>query len=579
MTQAPAPAGAPPGADPAGADVFISYARENRALAEQLAEALAAEGLRVWWDREILAGSEFSTVIETELDGARVVVALWSEASVRSAFVRDECARALRAGKLLPVRVEDVDLPLGFGQIHTLDLLDWASDADAEPFRQLVAEVQRRKAGPAAVMGERRRVGRGRMHPMLAVLLVGAAVAIVGYGGYVLWRNHTAEDTQRRERIEAERKAERSRAEADRHFRAGLEHQFAPEPALVPALNEYLSALEYRPGHARARYYLGHVYAQLGQLADALASFKLALAGTEALLDNSLRAEASKQVAALSVNPTEASPVARATPMPPPPEPRPGTSGPGRGTASGETPRTRTPPPSRPSSATVARLDALVDTMFDTNKDKRIAATTSLVVDPDALSDAVPIAVARALAAVREPGELSASASSGVVNTLVLLQSASPSTLQVNRGAIEQLIAATRTMGTYTRQQADKVATLLEQSGARRPVVYLQIADEAQRPLAQSLADRFQSFGYDTPGVEVVGSRAPELTEVRLQGRSERSFARWVSKVVGEMTGETPEVVTLRNARPKADTYEVWLDRDLCAPGGRQVAACGGAHR
>ena len=126
-------------------DVFISYAHEDRPLARQLAEALEAGQVSVWWDRDLAAGSEFAREIESRLQHARVVMGLWSVHSVQSAFVRDECSRALRAGKLVPLRIEDVELPLGFGQSHTLDLLDWRGDADDEGFRQLLQEVQQRK--------------------------------------------------------------------------------------------------------------------------------------------------------------------------------------------------------------------------------------------------------------------------------------------------------------------------------------------------------------------------------------------------------------------------------------------------
>ena len=77
-------------------DVFVSYARANRALAEQLADGLAVGGLRVWWDRNLVAGSEFASVIEAQLLGAAVVVVLWSADSVHSSFVRDESSRTRR---------------------------------------------------------------------------------------------------------------------------------------------------------------------------------------------------------------------------------------------------------------------------------------------------------------------------------------------------------------------------------------------------------------------------------------------------------------------------------------------------
>ena len=117
-------------------DVFVSYARENRAVAAQLAEGLSASGLQVWWDSNLVAGTEFTAVIEAKLLGAAVVIVLWSAGSVRSSYVRDEASRALKQGKLLPLRIEDVELPLGFGQLHTLDLLNWSGDAGGDMFRR-----------------------------------------------------------------------------------------------------------------------------------------------------------------------------------------------------------------------------------------------------------------------------------------------------------------------------------------------------------------------------------------------------------------------------------------------------------
>ncbi len=38
------------------ADVFISYKREDRELAERLAHALEQLGFDVWWDFDLLAG-------------------------------------------------------------------------------------------------------------------------------------------------------------------------------------------------------------------------------------------------------------------------------------------------------------------------------------------------------------------------------------------------------------------------------------------------------------------------------------------------------------------------------------------
>ena len=574
-------------------DVFVSYAREDRDAAQRLADALAEHRLRVWWDRELVAGSEFATVIETQLNSAAVVLGLWSTESVRSAFVRDECGHALRAGKLLPVRIEEVGLPLGFGQLHTLDLLDWDGDADDEAFQSLLAEIERRRTrAPIPLVAATPQARFGRRMLRRSALGV-ALVAALGAGGYYV--KHTLDqraeaERQAQLRAEAARRLDRNRTEADRHFRAGLEFQLADVPRLENALNEYLTALERLPSHGRARFYLGHVYAQTGRNADAFTSFQLALQATEARLDPRQQSEAERQLASLAPDASEAAPVTRpvaaAAAPPPPGDPssRPavvagggaggiitrGAPSPGRPalppSATSPAPVAadgpRTPPHIDPPPATTTRLERSVAAMFDDNKERRISSTTSLVVEPDDLSDAAPIAVARALEALRSP-PLAARESSGVVNTLVLLQSALPGTLTSNRAAIEELLVAADGAGDYTRQQAGKLRQQLQQALQSKPVGYLQIASEAQRPMADRIVQRLRASGYAAPAIELVGTRAPARTELRVQGKSDRAYARWIAKVIADVTGAAPAVSPLRNAKPKVDTYEIWLGRDL----------------
>jgi len=112
------------------ADLFLSYAREDRECAEMLAGALTERGWNVWWDRRIQVGRSFSDVIERQLEQARCVVVLWSQASVRSEWVQNEAAEAARKNRLVPVRIEDVRPPLEFRRLQTADLLDWQNGLD-----------------------------------------------------------------------------------------------------------------------------------------------------------------------------------------------------------------------------------------------------------------------------------------------------------------------------------------------------------------------------------------------------------------------------------------------------------------
>ena len=86
---------------PPMADIFISYASVDRPIARRLADALEARGWSVWWDHSNLRGGEhFDRVIEEAIRGAKVVVVVWSKASVESGWVRDEATLALEEKKL-----------------------------------------------------------------------------------------------------------------------------------------------------------------------------------------------------------------------------------------------------------------------------------------------------------------------------------------------------------------------------------------------------------------------------------------------------------------------------------------------
>ena len=307
-------------------DVFLSYARENRPVAELLADCLGAHGLSVWWDNELSAGAEFSAVIEAKLQGAAVVIVLWSADSVRSVFVRDECSRALRFAKLLPVRIEDVELPLGFGQLHTLDLLAWDGDPDNVAFQKLLQDVDacrhrdpRRASEPMPLLASTGVAASAKPGWMQSTsrnaLLMAGVTLTVAAGGMATWYVQDGQDRDAaavaaKQAVE-QRRIDADKVQADRHFSDGLEQQYAAVPQLEKALNDYLSAIELRPAHARAHFYLGHVYAQSGKPADALAQFKLALMSAEAPLDRSQRQEADKRVLALVLVPDEEAAITR----------------------------------------------------------------------------------------------------------------------------------------------------------------------------------------------------------------------------------------------------------------------------
>lgn len=122
-------------------DIFLSYAREDEALAERLALALEKQNWSVWWDRSIPAGRTFDEVIEEAIGATGCIIVLWSERSVASRWVRTEAEEGAKRGILVPIRIEDVEIPLAFRSIQAADLIGWDGRPGAPGFDALVVDI------------------------------------------------------------------------------------------------------------------------------------------------------------------------------------------------------------------------------------------------------------------------------------------------------------------------------------------------------------------------------------------------------------------------------------------------------
>jgi len=126
-----------------GTDIFLSYARQDRAVARIFAEALIEEGFSVWWDASLHSGETFDEVIEQRLRDATAVVVLWSPRSVASRWVRAEATLADRRNKLAPAIIEPCDRPIIFELTHAAELAGWAGDRSDVRWRDFVGDLKR----------------------------------------------------------------------------------------------------------------------------------------------------------------------------------------------------------------------------------------------------------------------------------------------------------------------------------------------------------------------------------------------------------------------------------------------------
>ncbi len=124
---------------------FISYASEDRELAEHVAKALQASGVETWWDRwEIGAGDSIVQKINDGLGGCTHFIVLLSPNSIEKPWVQSEIdagfiRRVSGEAKFIPLRSELRAnlLPSLLRPLHSPEL----SDTPEQEIDQLVSDI------------------------------------------------------------------------------------------------------------------------------------------------------------------------------------------------------------------------------------------------------------------------------------------------------------------------------------------------------------------------------------------------------------------------------------------------------
>jgi hypothetical protein len=153
------------------ADVFISYAREDGAAAQELSRQLQQAGFSVFLDVERMRAGSFPEQIDRAIARCDVFVLLLSPASVRSTYVQRELHDAAdeHLKPVLPVMLAEADLTPVRLTIAGLQRVPYAPDrpdtiaAVVEGIHRLAASKRRERRerrGPAA--GDRHRRGGHR---------------------------------------------------------------------------------------------------------------------------------------------------------------------------------------------------------------------------------------------------------------------------------------------------------------------------------------------------------------------------------------------------------------------------------
>jgi len=121
------------------ADIYIVYAKENKKIAIMLFELLSQQW-DVWIDKKIVGS--FRQAIEKELPGSGCVVAVNSMAArVKATYAAELQIAENYKVPMIPVRLDDSDLPYPFGENSHVDMQDWTGEADHSGITELKCKL------------------------------------------------------------------------------------------------------------------------------------------------------------------------------------------------------------------------------------------------------------------------------------------------------------------------------------------------------------------------------------------------------------------------------------------------------
>lgn len=110
-------------------DVFISYANEDKLIADAICANLEKDRIRCWVaPRDITPGTKFASSIIHAIDTTQLVVIVFSQHSDNSPYVRTEIERAFNHEKvIIPFRIENIEpsdeMQFFIGNRHWLDAM------------------------------------------------------------------------------------------------------------------------------------------------------------------------------------------------------------------------------------------------------------------------------------------------------------------------------------------------------------------------------------------------------------------------------------------------------------------------
>lgn len=129
---------------------FISYSRDDKDFALELAVELKAAGFLVWLDQlDIPTGSRWDDEVQKALEQCEIFMVILTPNSIASHNVKDEIGYVLDSNKrILPVLLENANIPFRLRRFQYVDFTNKSYNEGIEVAKQLLRKLLDEPTGP-----------------------------------------------------------------------------------------------------------------------------------------------------------------------------------------------------------------------------------------------------------------------------------------------------------------------------------------------------------------------------------------------------------------------------------------------
>jgi tetratricopeptide (TPR) repeat protein len=398
--------------------IFISYSRDDSDFVNGLIADIEKRGIEVWIDRQDISGGETwrAAIAEAIRSCDAFVIVLSPNSTVSKNVSRELSIAEPHHRPIIPLLYQPCEIPPNMEyQLAEIQWIDFTAEKYADALERLIKVL-----GKPASATSRPATTPIKREGARTLLWAGTAVAIVllVLGGFALNRLRSDGATEPTPTPAPSPTSDGTTVTAEKHLLAvrltvqGIDKY--NDGNIDGARLLYSEAIQNDPGYDEAYFYRAQAFVALKKPERAIEDFEKVL---QLSSNPDLRKDTEEFLRGLKPDVTVAG---QTSPTPP-------TSA--SPSASIETPRVR-PVKSR------AETDALVREMFVNDKSRRIKGATRLIIEQKNNPYAVTQAINEAMKQLDNK--------SGVINTLVYLESVPVETLKSHQAEVENFLKAVR---------------------------------------------------------------------------------------------------------------------------------------